>query len=475
MKVSISNTPAQSRQTKQRLASPDESLTYELGKAVQELPPLYTRLLAGAISVLVFGSIAWAYYSKVDEVAIAQGELIPSNQVRPLRALSAGSIQVINVKEGDPVKKGQVLVEMDAGVSQAEVNRLEQSAKLIREDIARLQAERTGSSQTGTVLQDQLLAARLREFDNKRAAAIADSNKELAAIDEGNSRLARLQENLNNARADLSNAQDLLANAQERLKNLSTLENTGAVPNVEVIRAKDEVASSKSRLNEAQDKIATLEKEYTAQQDKIRQSQESYQSALSTAEGLSSQRSSEVLSLLAKRQEELTSLEGQLNQAKKQRERETLEAPYSGTVYNLKATRGPAQPGEELMSVLPQGENVILEVKVLNRDIGFIRAGQKVKVKLATFPFQEFGIVDGEVLKVSPNAIVEKDENGQSLGPVFLTQVRLKQRMIDVHGKQVELTPGMAATGEIVTRQKSVLTFLVEPVTRRFSEAFSVR
>lgn len=475
MKVSISNTPAQSRQTKQRLADPDESLTYALGKAVQELPPLYTRLMAGAISVLVFGSIAWAYYSKVDEVAVAQGELIPSNQVRPIRALSAGSIQVINVKEGDPVKKGQVLIEMDAGVSQAEVNRLEQSAKLIREDIARLQAERTGSSQTGTVLQDQLLAARLREFDNKRAAAIADANKELATIDEGNARLGRLQENLNNARADLSNAQDLLANALERQRNMSSLEGTGAIPNVEVIRAKDEVSSSRSRLNEAQDKIATLEKEYTAQQEKIRQSQEAYQSALSTAEGISSQRSSEVLSLLAKRQEELTSIEGQLSQAKKQRERETLESPYSGTVYNLKATRGPAQPGEELMSVLPQGENVILEVKVLNRDIGFIRAGQKVKVKLATFPFQEFGIVDGEVLKVSPNAIVEKDENGQSLGPVFLTQVRLKQRTLDVHGKQVELTPGMAATGEIVTRQKSILTFMVEPVTRRFSEAFSVR
>lgn len=133
------------------------------------------------------------------------------------------------------------------------------------------------------------------------------------------------------------------------------------------------------------------------------------------------------------------------------------------------------QTGEELLSILPKGEDVVLEVKVLNRDIGFIKPGQKAKVKLATFPYQEFGIVDGEVIKVSPNAIVEKNENGQSTGPVFPTRIKLNKSAVDVHGRPVDLTPGMAATGEIVTRQKSILTFLIEPVTRRFSEAFSVR
>src|SRR5579883_1808422 len=114
MKVSISSTPAQSRQIKQQLANPEESLTYELGKAVQELPPLYTRLLAGGISALVFGTIIWAQLSKIDEVAIAQGQLIPSTEVRPIRSGSVGSIQEIKVKEGDQIHKGQVLVAMDS-------------------------------------------------------------------------------------------------------------------------------------------------------------------------------------------------------------------------------------------------------------------------------------------------------------------------------------------------------------------------
>jgi HlyD family secretion protein len=94
----------------------------------------------------------------------------------------------------------------------------------------------------------------------------------------------------------------------------------------------------------------------------------------------------------------------------------------------------------------------------------------KAKVKLATFPYQEFGIVEGEVIKVSPNAIVEKD-----VGLVFPTRIQLNKRAIEVRGQTVDFTPGMAATAEIVTRKKSVLDFLIEPITRRFSEAFSVR
>lgn len=469
MKVSISSSPdasspAQSRQIKHRLASPDDSLTYELGKAVQELPPLYTRLLAASISLLAFGSIAWAAASKVDEVAVAQGELIPSAQVRPVRSLGGGTIQQVLVTEGKPVKKGDPLIEIEpqkTKVIDAEITRLEQSSRLIDEDIARLEAERTGSSDAGTALQDEFLAARLRAFDEQQAAAVAEAQQQSAAISEAKSRLSRLEENL-------INAQENLNNAKEQERGLRTLLTDSAVPRLEYIRAKDNVTN-------AQDKVISLEKEIEGQRDRIRQSEQAYEAASSKAAGLGSQRQSEILTQLTKRKEELTSARGQLEQSRRERERSKVEAPFDGTVYSIKATRGPVQEGEELLSILPKGEDVVLEVKVLNRDIGFIKPGQKAKVKIATFPFQEFGIVEGEVIKVSPNAIVEKDDNGQSLGPVFPTRIKLNRTVINVKGRPVELTPGMAATGEIVTRQKSILTFLIEPVTRRFNEAFSVR
>jgi len=469
MKVSISQnpdaaSPAQARQARQRLAQPDESLSYELGKAVQELPPLYTRLLAGTVTLLVFGAIGWAHFSKVDEVAVAQGELIPSTQVRPVRSLGVGNIQQVFVKEGTVVKKGDPLVQVEpqkTKIIDAEIARLEKSSRLIDEDIARLEAERTGNINAGTALQDEFLAARLRAFDEQRSSAIAEANQQAAAISEAQARLAQFQENL-------VNAQENLRNAREQERGLRTLLTDSAVPRLEYIKAKDNVTN-------AEDKVVSLQKGIQAQQERIRQSQAAYQAATSKAEGLGSQRKSEILTQLTKRREEVASARGQLEQSRRERAQFKVEAPVDGTVYSIKATKGPVQDGEELLSILPKGEEVVLEVKVLNRDIGFVRSGQPAKVKIATFPFQEFGIVEGEVIKVSPNAIVEKDANGQSQGPVFPTRIKLNRNSLMVKGKEVEFTPGMAATGEIVTRQKSILTFLIEPVTRRFNEAFSVR
>ncbi|PHM06281.1 HlyD family efflux transporter periplasmic adaptor subunit [Nostoc sp. 'Peltigera malacea cyanobiont' DB3992] len=489
---------AQARQTKERFAQPEEQLTYELGKAVQELPPLYTRLLAGTMSAIVFGAIAWAYFSQIDEVATAPGELIASAQVRPVTSLGGGSIVAVKVQEGDRVTKGQVLIQKDPDLQITDVSRLAKSTRLIQDDLQRLDAERVGGKTTGTKVQDELLSSRLQDFQARQAAAEAEANRQIALIDQAKVRLSRLQDNLVNAKSSFGNAQTNLVNAdsirikiesnlalaQEREKSLRTLMTPGAVPRIdyldaqerltraktEITRAQDEVINAQNRITEAQDKVTSLEKDIAAQVQEIRQAEQAYNAARSQAQRVASERQSEILTQFNKRKEELTTVQGQLEQARKQQALETIEAPVAGTIYKVKATKGPVQSGEELLSILPEGEEMLLEVKVLNRDIGFIRQGMKAKVKMATFPFQEFGIVDGEVMQVSPNAIADKE-----LGLVFPTRIKLNRHAVNVRGQEVEFTPGMAATGEIVTRKKSILTFITEPVTRRFNEAFSVR
>lgn len=476
MRVSLSSSAAQSKQVKQQLAHPEDSLSFELGKAVQELPPRYTRILAGSISVLVLGTITWAHFSKIDEVATASGKTVPSTEVRPLRALSVGTVSKTSVKAGSTVKKGDVLVEVDPGVTETNVDSLEKDAQKIQEDVTRLEAESRGQTVGGTPLQNQLLSARQREFSEKQAAAIADANRQVGAISEARSRLERFQENLINAQGTLQNAKAALSTAEEREKSLRTLIGSSAVPRLDYLNAVDQVTGARNQINEAEDKIVSLEKEIQAQQERIQQAEQAYESAKSTAQGLAPQRQSEILTQLNQRREELTKKLGEIAVAKQQRQdRESIKAPFDGTVYNVKVTNGPVQQGEELLSILPTNQDLVLEVKVQNRDIGFIRPGMDAKVKLATFPYQEFGIVAGEVIQVSPDAVVEKDENGQDMGPVFPTKIRLKKTAVNVRGREVELTPGMAASAEIVTRKKSILTFIIEPVTRRFNEAFSVR
>ncbi|WP_414574554.1 HlyD family efflux transporter periplasmic adaptor subunit [Anabaena sp. CCY 9402-a] len=498
MKNSLAANAAQARQTKEQFARPEDQLSYELGKAVKELPPLYTRLLAGTISLVVFGAIAWAGFSEIDEVAVGQGELIASTQVRPVTSLGNGDIVSIKVKEGDIVTKDQALIQRDLELKQTDVTRLAQSTKLIREDLQRLQAERIGGQTTTTDIQDELLKSRLRDYQARQAAAEAEANRQKALIDQAKVRFTRLQDNLASAKTSVINAKTNLVNAenirvkvesnleisQSREENLRTLITPGAVPRVDyleakerlnrtqtdITRAKDEVTNAQNRLTEAQDKVTSLQKDIAAQVQEIRQVEEAYQAARSQAQRVASERKSEILTQINQRQEELTNMAGQLEQARKEKDGETIKAPVAGTIYKIKATKGPVQAGEELLSILPEGEEIQLEVKVLNRDIGFIQKGMKAKVKIATFPFQEFGTIDGEVVQVSPNATIDKD-----LGLVFPTRIKLKKHFLSVRGEEVAFTPGMAATGEIVTRKKSILTFIIEPVTRRFSEAFSVR
>jgi HlyD family secretion protein len=448
---------AAARQTRQQFVTPDEYLSYELGKAVQELPPLYTRLLAGSLSLLVFGAIAWAHFSKVDEVAVAPGQLIASEQIRPVRALDGGVISSVAVEEGELVDEGDVLITQDPALNQSEVNRLQQAAELVRQDIARLAAELNGEVTSGNLLQDELLVARLQELTARQTTASAEANRQAAAISEAQARLARLETNLDSA-------YQFLENAERREESLRELVD-GAIPRFDYLEAVD-------RLTQAQDQVNSLQQDIESQQQSIRQAEAAYQASQSAIEQITTERRSEILTQLNRRREELSNIEGQLAQAEIRSSDDVIRAPVSGRVYNLQATLAErtVEPGEELLSILPTAGDIVLEAKILNRDIGFIEVGMRAKVKLATFPFQEFGVIEGEVIHISPNATAD-----EQLGLVYTARIRLNQSSVQVRGNDVPLAPGMSATAEIVTRQKTILTFLLEPITRRFEEAFSVR
>ena len=453
------NQSAQVRQTRQQFVNPEDYLSYELGKAVRELPPLYTRVLAGTLTAIVVGSIGWAYLSKIDEVAVAQGEIIPTSQIRPVRALEGGVISRVNVKEGDRVKQGDVLIEQDPALSKTEVDRIQQNVALVRQDVARLEAESKGSGSSGSAIQDQLIASRLRDFDTRQAVANADTQRQVAVIGEARARLNRLQENLKSARATV-------INARERESSLRQLvEQEGAVPRFDYLQAKDQ-------LTEAQNQISSLEQDIVAQQQSIQQAEQSYTGAQQSANRLSSERQSEILTQMNQRRQDLTELEGQLKQAQVKAKGQVIVAPISGKIYNIQTSLAERTiaPGQDLLSILPDSHDLLVEAKVLNRDIGFVKEGMRVKVKVATFPFQEFGTIDGEVVKLTPNATLDKD-----LGLVYTVRIMLKRKTINVEGKDVELTPGMAVTAEVVTRKRSILTFMLEPITRRFSEALTER
>ncbi|UIE38140.1 HlyD family type I secretion periplasmic adaptor subunit [Leptodesmis sichuanensis] len=441
---STKTTSIQQQQTKYQFANPQQYLNYELGHAVKRLPPIYMRLLGFGVCTLVVSTIAWAALSKVDEVATATGQVVPASQIKPMRSLATGMLREINVKEGMLVKKGDILLELDPTISQAEVKRLEKLAEQNRAALARLEAERNGTVQAGSVLQNELLESRLKEFRDRQAAATADANRQLGIIKASQVKKTQLESEL--------------AHTSHKLQAMGTLASAGAVPRFDYL--------------DLQNKVDSLQKQIAIQVQEIEQAQQAYQAAQKNMTRLKSERQTEILSQIDKQQQELTDLEGKLSQAKEQHKQSIIRASVTGTVYDIKVAKTGAtvQAGDELLSIVPQGETLMLEAKVQNRDIGFIKQGMYTKVKLETFPYQEFGILQGTIDQISPNAIPDKD-----LGLVFPVSVKLKQQTVHIKGREVPLSPGMTSTVEIVTRQKTVLSFLLEPITASLDRAFSVR
>ncbi|NJK51882.1 MAG: HlyD family type I secretion periplasmic adaptor subunit [Leptolyngbyaceae cyanobacterium SU_3_3] len=434
----------QRQQTKYQFANTQDYLNYELGNAQRRLPPLYTRLLGVGICALVGGTIAWATFSKVDEVATAPGQVTPASQVQPMRSLFSGQLRDIHVTEGKVVQKGDVLVQLDPTQSEVEVQRLQKLVTQNRDSLTRLQAERSGRTQAKTALQNELLASRLREYRDRRSAAEAEANRQFSLLQSAQVQKTRLQ-------ADF-------AYTNQKFQAMRSLSNQGAVPRFDSI--------------DLQNKVAGLQKEIAIQEQAIEQARQAFQGAKTNARRLEFERQSEILTQIDKQQQELTDLEGKLAQANEQQKQSTIRAGVAGTAYNIKVaqTGAAVQAGDELFSIVPAGEKLLVEAKALNQDIGFIRLGMRVKVKLATFPYQEYGMIEGTVSKISPNAVNEKD-----VGLVFPVQVQLQRSSIGVNDRAVPLTPGMAATAEIVTRQKTVLSFLLDPIAASWDRAFSVR
>jgi HlyD family secretion protein len=404
MNQSAKSSAMKLRQAKEEFSSNSaDYLAYELGQAIQELPPLYTRLLAGLIGVLVVGTISWAAVSKTDEVATTEGKISPSIPVQPVQLLQSGAIENIIVKEGQQVKKDDVLIRLKSADIKAEITNIDRQMAFIKSQVERI-----------SIAAPKVQTEKLRQVQ-----------VELQGLDKQ------------------------LKSAQEKMTRVKKLSDQGAIARQEFLDAKDVLMSYQSKIAEKNQEIRQLQ-------------QQDYQ----TNNGSLSDRN--------QLREKLVQLAGQKQQAEKRVEGLTLKAPVDGTIYSVKVAPAQSviQAGQEVLTILPNQnqQGLVLKVNVLNKDIGFISPGMDAKVKLETFSFQEFGTLKGKVIQVSPNGVMD-----EKLGVVFPTQIQLKENIVNVRGKDVAIKPGMIATGEIVTRQRTILSFLLEPIAKRLDEAFSVR
>jgi len=489
-------------QHRHELAGParlaDEAAFLPAALSLQATPPHPApRRALWAIMGLFTLAVAWACFGQVDIVAVAPGRIVVSDGTKLLQPLEASVVKAIHVQDGDKVKKGQLLIELDPTVAQADNSRVtqERSAQLseawrtgaLLDALAGKPGEgKVGGKKAGKGQGAPRLPAEASQPDSGfNPADLAQAQQQLEAEwQDILAQRAKLQADVEAKEAELATVREQIAKlkatlpmAQKREDDFNTLAKQGFVTR------HDGEDRTRARVEMEQD-LSTL-----------RARREETKAAIAQAEQARTAWVADTLKTLHERRAKAESQQLQLRAegAKaSQRERLTsLTAPVDGTVQQLAVhtTGGVVTPAQVLLVVVPDQGKVTADVTLENKDVGFVNLGQEAEIKLETFPYTRYGTVTAKVTTITADAVMQtpqaaaQQQGGEkegkqaapSGGAVFPATLTLSRNTIDVDGKQIRLAPGMNVTAEIKTGQRRVIEYLLSPVQSYAKESLRER
>ncbi|MCA3241659.1 MAG: HlyD family type I secretion periplasmic adaptor subunit [Rubrivivax sp.] len=426
-------------QRRHELAGPsrlaDEAAFLPAALELQETPvhPAPRRVLWVLMALITF-AIAWAFIGRLDIVAVAEGRIVVSDQTKVIQSLEAAVVRRILVRDGDEVEAGQLLIELDATDAQADSRSVEQQRQAASAEVGRTQAllAAMASNQppTGT---DALLQAEWQDFRTRAARIDAERARREAERVTAENQVDKLVTTLPLARQREADVQGL---AQQGF----IAGHAGQDRARERIELERDLATARARLREAEAALVETQQSSLALVAELRR-------------GLSDRRSKAEL--------ELAQLGTAADKAAQQERLTRLTAPVAGTVQQLAVhtTGGVVTPAQPLLVVVPREADVVAEVFIENKDIGFVQVGQTAEVKLDTFNFTKYGTVPALVTGISADAVVDEQR-----GTVFKARLQLQRADIVVQDRAVRISPGMLAKAEIRTGDRRVIDYFLGPV-----------
>lgn len=429
--------------------------------ALQEKPPHPApRYIQWAILAFAALALLWACIGEIDVVATATGKVVPSGKTKVIQPSEVAVVKAIHVYDGQQVKAGELLVELDSQITGADVERLRSDLLAARIDSARASA---------------LLAAIESGREPGRVAALLDG-VDARRIDsaqtwvqgqflELRSNVAQMQAGIEQRSAEIEAAQSGIASLQKTLPIARQLAE-------DYRRLLERNFVAKHAWLEKEQALLDQERELAVQKARLLELQASRREAAERKEGVFAQARRSMLDLQHEADQRLAGLTQELLKAQ-QRDRLTrLVAPVDGTVQQLAihTPGGVVTEAQPLMVIVPRDQPVEVEALLENKDIGFVRAGQEVEVKVETFNFTRYGVMHGVVQSVSSDAI--EDER---LGLVYSTRIQLKENLIRIGDRSVLLSPGMAVRAEVKTDRRKVIDYFLSPLQRHLDEGLAER
>ena len=424
---------------------------------VQTAPPApMARAIAITMVVLLVITILWSIWADFDIAVTANGQAIASSKTKVVQALDAGRVVAIHVKDGDVVKQGDALIELDATITGADAEKTQHDRTEAQLDILRLEAQLQGRTQLQGIPDDVPEEALLRQQQFLQSKVAEQLNK-MAVLEQ---EVIRRRAELESAQANIAKIEQTLPMLQQRLEMREKLLREGYMSELTVIENRLEVTSQQS--------------EWVVQKGKRKEAQQ----ALRAAELSKSQAQSEyrvrTAAELTEAQRRWQAGQHEYTKAAYRQAHQVLTAPITGVVQQLAVhtVGGVVNAGQGVMTVVPQEGGVEIEAQVPNKDVGFMREGMPVTIKLDAFEFTKYGALDGVVQWIGADAV--KDEK---LGNFYPIRVVLKttQLPVSVNGQRPQIRIGMAVTADISIGQRKAYEYFLGPLLKYQNESLRER
>jgi len=446
---------------------------------IVETPPSPIGRAIGVTVIAVFClALLWASFGTVDIVATASGKIVPSGRTKVIQPFETGVVRVIHVRDGQKVKAGEGLIELDSTMTDADRDHLKSDLLSSQMEVARLRAAVSGRSDpTEAFVPPEGANASMIEMNRQLLISqVAEHQGKLAALDRQVKQKQAERESIKAAIAKLDATLPVLSQKVEIRKYLYDKDLGSKIVWLtdyqELIGLQQEVLVQESRFQEAEAAVAAL-----------------VETRAQTAAEYRRTRFEE----LTKAQEKAAGLAQDVIKAEKRAKLKALVAPVDGVVQQLSVHTigGVVTPAQPLLVVVPLDSHLEIEAMVSNRDIGFVHEGQRAEIKIDTFSFTRYGLLHGEVINVSQDAITRdkpqdkpgdkvqgaevssSEPKGQELS--YAARVSLDRTQMQVEEKLVNLSPGMAVAVEIKTGSRRIMSYLLSPVLRYKQEVLRER
>lgn len=399
--------------------------------------------------------IVWASVAQVDEVTKGEAKVIPSRQLQVIQSLDGGVVSEILVKEGQVVEAGQLLLKIDETRATSGVRESAAQAFSLRVKAARLKALAEGTAFEPPAAQEGNLEE-ARILDEERQLYDAKRSELSAMLSINDQQLAQRRQELSEAQARRNSAQRSMDLSQQELSKTRPLLATGAVSEVEVLRLEREVSRARGDMEQAGAQSARAQAAINEASRKIQETDLTFRNE-------ARKELSEVLARLNALTEGAVALADKVDKSQ-------VKSPVRGRVQRLLANTvgGVVSPGRDIVEIVPLDDALVLEAKIQPRDIAFIHPGQAATVKFSAYDFAIYGGMEAVVENISPDTVT--NERGDQT--YYVVRVRTTQPQLN---DKMPILPGMTAEVDVLTGQKTVMSYLLKPVLRAHERALSER